>query len=210
MLRHGRQLAYVLKMQSLHVHEINVQISFRHQRIRDVLERGEEIYVLTEKDVRLYLSDEPNKGEAAKNILSSGRKGEVFKKIFLGSDEPKEALVLLLTKGDQVCVRTFRSSKRGEDNCLFRTTYEIKRIEKVGQNILIETELVNYVIPPDLASVSSFKGSITQLDRSTGLLSSEFKTYDFRQQIFLPGLHVAGSPEGHTFFVKEGGIEHNG
>jgi len=35
----------------------------------------------------------------------------------------------VLAKDDQVCVRTFLKTKRGEDRCFFRTTYEITGVE---------------------------------------------------------------------------------
>jgi hypothetical protein len=74
----------------------------------------------------------------------------------------------------------------------------------VDGNILIQTEIVNYVITKDLKSFYSFKGHVTQFNQEYILLS-DFKTYDTQNQMFLDGLIVEGSTKEHLFWIHSTG-----
>lgn len=97
-----------------------------------------------------------------RHIVSSARKNEYFKKIFLNEGQPIKDLILVLIKNGEVCLRSFKKVKRGTDECYFKTPYEIISIDQVNGNILFQTEIVNYMITRDLSSFYSFKGNVTQ------------------------------------------------
>ena len=53
-LRSGRSKAMIFDIQSLFIEEIDVEIKFTHQKIVQVLKYGGTLYVLTDKDLRVY------------------------------------------------------------------------------------------------------------------------------------------------------------
>ena len=135
-----------------------------------------------------------------RHIVSSARKNEYFKKIFLNEGQPIEDLILVLIKNGEVCLRSFKKVKRGTDECYLKTPYEIISIDQVNGNILFQTEIVNYMITRDLSSFYSFKGNVTQFSNEYVLLS-DFRTYDTQNQIFLYGLIVEGSDKERIFWI---------
>lgn len=48
----------ILDIQSLFIEEIDVEIKFTHQKIRQVLKYAGKLYVLTDKDLRVYEFEE--------------------------------------------------------------------------------------------------------------------------------------------------------
>jgi hypothetical protein len=53
-LRSARQKAILFNIQSSHLEEVTVQIAFKHQQILDVAKHSGKVFVLTDKDVRVY------------------------------------------------------------------------------------------------------------------------------------------------------------
>jgi hypothetical protein len=53
-LRSARSKAVLFDIQSSHIEEIFVEITFKHQQIVDALKLNNKLYVVTDKDVRVY------------------------------------------------------------------------------------------------------------------------------------------------------------
>jgi predicted nicotinamide N-methyase len=54
MLRTGRNKVTIFDLETLHIKEVTIDITFRHQKLVDLIEVGDTIYAMTEKDVRHY------------------------------------------------------------------------------------------------------------------------------------------------------------
>lgn len=72
-------------------------------------------YVLTDKDVRMYDGKGEKMDESLKNIVSSARKNEFFKKMLLRVGETLEEMLIVLIKNGEICIRSFRRVKKGTD-----------------------------------------------------------------------------------------------
>lgn len=109
-------------------------------------------------------------------------------------------MLIVLIKNGEVCIRTFKKVKKGIDECYFKLPYDITGIDRINNNILIQTNTVNYVIHEDSASTYSFKGKVMQTSGEFIQLA-EFKTYDLQNKVFLDGLIVEGSTSEHVFWI---------
>jgi hypothetical protein len=58
-------------------------------------------------------------------------------------------MLIVLIKNGEICVRTFKKTKKGTDECYFKLPYDITGIDRINNSILIQTNTVNYVIPED-------------------------------------------------------------
>ena len=187
-LRTARSDALIFRLNSLSIQEIRVEISFKHQRIIDVIETYKDIYVMTEKDVRVYGVGMERMGEADKNMVASGRKREWFKKMFL---DETGVIKIVMSRDQEVCIKRVYE-RRVEQKCLFNVSSNIEKISKVGDSILIETGVLNYVIKQN-DSVYSFQGAISQADDVFAVIGGVFRTFDIEKQIFVEGMAVMGS-----------------
>ena len=75
----------IFRLNQLVIKEIDVAITFQHQKIVDVTLQQDKVYVLTSKDYRVYDSSISEMDESSKRILSSCRKGEWFLRFYLES-----------------------------------------------------------------------------------------------------------------------------
>ena len=70
-IRKKRNTALIFELDSLNIREINVQIPFTHQKILALREENGQLYILTNKDFRVYGSEEVYMTETSKSIITS-------------------------------------------------------------------------------------------------------------------------------------------
>lgn len=70
-IRKKRNTALIFELESLNIREINVQIPFTHQKILALQEENNQLYILTNKDFRVYDSEEVYMTETSKSIITS-------------------------------------------------------------------------------------------------------------------------------------------
>lgn len=86
-IRRGRNKAIVLCLTTLNIHNLHIDINFQHQRLVDLVETNQKIYVLTSKDFRIYDRESSELSETSENIISSCKKKEWFLKMFIERQE---------------------------------------------------------------------------------------------------------------------------
>ena len=100
-IRKKRNQALIFELESLNIREINVQIPFTHQKILALQEENNQLYILTNKDFRVYDSEEVYMTETSKSIITSCKQKQWFFNFF--RDHRKTTIVM--TEEARVCLR---------------------------------------------------------------------------------------------------------
>ena len=135
-MRKNRAELYLFNLTIHLIDKLEVQLPFRNQFISDALFRTDTTLIMTKQEVRIYQKGQPTDDHPSR-VFTSVRKGETFRKVFVEDGQELQDMLLVLQKEEDVCIRTFRESKKGIDLCLFKTQENIKSIHKATDFLLI-------------------------------------------------------------------------